>query len=162
MAIISELELRVYEFARKARGWFEAKDVARITRVKGRTVRLYLLRLTQLGVLERRRAVGYRYRLVESHPGDRADEHVRAIEAMRETFDKGRGRGGMAKKFIALIKGPEMARGRSPDMAAASLAFELAKIGRASAAERQNFVGRVAADIDSAWEHLAHARQATG
>ena len=74
---------------------------------------------------------------------------------MKETFEAKRK--GIGATFAALFtKRPgrtKIVDGLPPDEARATLAFELAMIGRATRARRADYFERVLEDLDSAWTH---------
>ena len=78
--MIGKSQVKIYVFASRG-DWFTACEAARKTGINPRTVRWHLLRLTQIGVLERRTSFGgCRYRMATHLSGGAAD-HVRELEA---------------------------------------------------------------------------------
>ena len=139
-------------------------DAVKATKLAPRTVGRHLERLTAVGILERRAVFGgCRYRRQPGDPDMRAAAYMRRLEAVRETFAK-RGIGARMAALFARRTGPvrtTIADGKPPDEAAATLVYELARIGRAMNVARQDYSERVLADLHDAWRYQdMHLRKA--
>ena len=155
-AQISQHQVAVYAFARNASGWFTTKELVKKTGVNARTARLHLLRRVQLRVLARRQYFSACYYRLIPVPDDRAGAYARQLQEAMETFERPKRKGIGAKLAALFAKQPkrtDIADGMSPDLAIATLAFELAHIGRLSRAPRADYFERVRADFEDAWQY---------
>jgi DNA-binding transcriptional ArsR family regulator len=102
---IHQISVAAYAIKRKG-AWFTTRDVAASAkgRLNPRTVRRHLLRLVDIGLLERRRAFGgCRYTLVEFERLDtRARAYLDRLTLIRETFDQ-RKRSSMLSGIVGML-----------------------------------------------------------
>jgi predicted transcriptional regulator len=89
---ISLHQIAVCDFAFKRKGWFTSGDLASKTKMKLRTAQLHLKRLTDLGILERRKAFGgCRYHVrPEAEMDSRAMDYLKRLGDLYETFGRKR------------------------------------------------------------------------
>jgi DNA-binding transcriptional ArsR family regulator len=91
-ALISPHQVAVCSFAIKHGGWFTTRALVTRMKISDRTARLHLKRLTDLGVLERRKLFGgCRYRVrPEADMDERAKAYLLRLTSIRETLDRRR------------------------------------------------------------------------
>ena len=161
LAMISQSQIRIYEWASARGDWFTAREMATGVQMAGRTARWHLMRLTYLGVLERRKAFGgCRYRLAP-HLGDDATTFLAELEAIRETFAKQRKeRPTIGERFTALFRKRDKRpkHDKTADELRLTLAFELAQLGRQARAPREDYQKLVISNFEEAWSYLQDQR----